>query len=164
LSAEFFLSVIEIIIKEGEMIVNQSVAQEVIPVESVGRVTHRLAAKGSRHPESAEVVSTCHNFAEAVDWQFIPPSTSRAAGDGSMIMRLTENEAALRVGSFIGLRMMPAKDTLELKGGCFNMFYQPATVYEEFLTLSGLSPVQLEKTLLDMQLRLEKYYRNYVRA
>ncbi len=164
MSAGFFVSVIEITIKEGEMVVNESVVQDRIPVGSVGRATRRPAVRGSRDLESAKVVAACQGFAEGVDWQFSLPSMSGSAGDGSMSMKLTENEAALRVGSFIGLRMMPSKDTLELKGGCFNMFYQPATVYEEFLTLSGLSPLQLQKTLLDMQHRLEKYYRNYVRA
>ncbi len=145
------------------MVVKESLVQERTYAESADRVARR--ARGSKDVEFERVADVCCSFADAVDWRFCPESRTRSMdGDGVTSMRLTENEAALHVGSFIGLTVMPVKDTLELKGGCFNMYYQPATVYEEFLPLTGLSAERLERTLTEMHLKLEKYYRSYVRA
>jgi hypothetical protein len=163
LAARLFISLVEVTIKEGEMFVKESLVQERMYTESVDRFARR--ARGLKDVESAKVADVCCSFADGVDWRFCPESRTRSMdGDGVTSMRLTENEPALHVGSFIGLTVMPVKDTLELKGGCFNMYYQPATVYEECLPLTGLSAERLERTLTDMHHRLEKYYRSYVRA
>jgi|GEM_PF-6262495 len=146
------------------MVLNESLVQERIYTRPASRAARGRALRGSRSAESAKVVDACCSFADAVDWRFSSPSPMGSAGDGMMSMQLTENEAALHAGSFIGLAIVPSKDALELRGGCFNMFYQPATVYEEFVSLSNLSAQALEKTLMDMHHRLEKYYRNYVKA
>lgn len=147
------------------MVVRESLVHESTRRSSTGRVAKRRMIPGSESVETSKIFETCCSFAEAIDWRFCTPSaTERMASNGALNIMLSENETALHVGSFIGLTVMPTRDTVELRGGCFNMYYQPATVYEEFLPLSGLSRGRLERTLTDMQHRLEKYYRNYVRA
>jgi len=120
---------------------------------------------GTQKEDIAKIVEICSSFAEDSDWRFSASSGAETmAGDGSFGITLSENETALHVGTFIGLIVRPNKDTIELRGGCFNMYYQPATVYEEFVPISSLHPGRLEKALTDMQHRLQKYYRNYVRV
>jgi hypothetical protein len=128
-------------------------------------VTRTPVGRQSLGREASKVINDCCSFAEAVDWQYCGPSGfSGSDDDGVVRMRLTENEGALHVGNFIGLKVTPSTDTLELRGGCFNNFHQPATVYEEFLQLSGLDERRLQQVLMDMHDRLEKYYRNYVKV
>lgn len=146
------------------MVVRENLVHESMRPSSAGTIRQPMV-RGSENAKTAKVVEACCNFAEAIDWRFCVPSRAeKATGDRAFSMMLSENETALHVGSFIGLTVMPSKDTVELRGGCFNMYYQPATVYEEFLPLSNLSPGRLERALIGMQHRLEKYYRHYVRA
>lgn len=165
MAGRLFISLVEITLKEGEMVFRESLVQERMRGDVGNRVTRRPAGRRSVGREPSKMLGACCNFAEAVDWQFCAPSgVGGTGGDGVMRIRLTENEEALHVGNFIGLKVAPPDDTVELRGGCFNSFHQPATVYEEFLQLSDLSEQRLQQVLMDMHDRLEKYYKNYVKV
>ena len=103
----------------------------------------------------------CCNFASEVDWQYCPLSGTSygcKSGDyGVMGFLVTENDEALRAGGYIKINAVPTANLLRLRAGCYDTYFNPVTVCERNMALSGLNQQKLESLLNETHEKLTSY-------
>lgn len=95
------------------------------------------------------VDKVCCDFAADVDWHYHPDATSFVLG---------ENPKGLHAGGYIKISAVPAANLLRLRAGCYDMYFQPMTVCERNVALSGLNQRKLGGLLNETHEKLTTYY------
>ena len=148
---------------------------QTVPAAEMGCGLEKFAkagrAKAGEQPRvlvaqiAAMVEKVCCDFASTMDWQYHSTSrtfSSRQDGNGAVIrFAVTENEDGLHSGSYIRLSVLPAEDRLEVKGGCYDAYYQPVTVCEKHLPLNGLTHQKLGDAFMETYVRLVRHHRTH---
>jgi hypothetical protein len=102
--------------------------------------------------------STCRDFARATDWQQVAQATSqdgdRSFRDPGTGYRLSEDHEGLHSGRFINVSVLQAANAVAIKGGYYDGYWQPRTVYREFIPLKEITPQSLSCLLMQMHDRL----------
>jgi hypothetical protein len=103
----------------------------------------------------------CHSFARAVDWQHRSHIVSHH-GDGGIEelgagYKLSENHEGLHSGRYISVRVLQAANALAIKGGYYNRYWQPKTVYRESVPLREVTAQGLGRLLMEMHDRLSRH-------
>jgi hypothetical protein len=97
------------------------------------------------------VDKVCCDFASVVDWQYRPVSGTsshcKGSDHGVMGFVVTENHEALRAGGYIKINAVPTANLLRVRAGCYDTYFNPVTVCERNVALSGLNQQKLESLL-----------------
>jgi hypothetical protein len=108
------------------------------------------------------VDKVCCAFASVVDWQYRPVSVTSSHRKGSdhgvMGFVVTENHEALRAGGYIKINAVPTANLLRVRAGCYDTYFNPVTVCERNVALSGLNQQKLESLLNETYEKLTTYY------
>jgi hypothetical protein len=101
----------------------------------------------------------CHCFACAVDWQNGYHIVSRHRNGGPEELgtdcRLSENHEGLHSGSYISVSVLRAANALAIRGGYYDSYRQPKTVFKESLPLREVTAQGLGSLLMEMYGRLD---------
>lgn len=101
--------------------------------------------------EAGRVVrEVCRRFARDVDWQHrshIAPAGGDDPGPG---WELSENHEGLHSGRYITIHLLPAMDSLLVKGGYYDQCRQPQPVYRQHLPLGEVTAQGLGRLLMEM--------------
>lgn len=102
----------------------------------------------------------CHGFARAVDWQHHSRIVSHP-GDGGlgelgMGYKLSENHEGLHSGRYISVSVLRAANALAVRGGYYDRYRQPKTVYKESVPLREVTAQGLGRLLMEMHDRLAR--------
>jgi hypothetical protein len=114
-----------------------------------------LSADSSRNPggtaDAGRVVrEACRRFARDVDWQhrtYIAPGGGEDPGPG---WRLSENHEGLHSGRYISVHVVPAANSLVVRGGYYDHCRQPQPVYRQYLPLGDVTAQGLGSLLREM--------------
>lgn len=103
----------------------------------------------------------CHSFARAVDWQHRSHIVSHH-GDGGLEelgtgYKLCENHEGLHSGRYISVSVLQAANALAIKGGYYDRYWQPKTVYRESVPLREVTAQGLGRLLMEMHERLSRH-------
>ncbi len=103
----------------------------------------------------------CHSFARAVDWQHRSHIVSHH-GDGGIEeigtgYKLSENHEGLHSGRYISVSVLQAANALAIKGGYYDRYWQPKTVYRESVPLREVTAQGLGRLLMEMHERLSRH-------
>ena len=102
----------------------------------------------------------CRFFVCAVDWQQGSYVVSHHRNGGPEELgtgcRLTENHEGLHSGSYIGVSILPAANALAIRGGYYDSYRQPKTVYKESVPLREVTAQGLGRLLMEMHDRLAR--------
>jgi len=103
----------------------------------------------------------CHSFARAVDWQHRSHMVSHD-GDGGLEelgtgYKLSENHEGLHSGRYISVRVLQAGNALAIRGGYYDRYWQPKTVYRESVPLREVTAQGLSRLLMEMHDRLSRH-------
>jgi len=109
----------------------------------------------------AKCLQAVSDFAEVIDWRCeIPSKIHRFPEEFSMTM--SENDQALRCGSFVKFEILPRQGSMRMQGGYYDAFHQPTVLCESLFPMGNGGSHELESSLSSMCQILEKYYRTFV--
>ena len=99
-------------------------------------------------------------FARAMDWQQSRHVVT-CCGDRGVEVRganyvLTENHEGLHSGNYIELSILASTDVLDIKGGYYDSYRQPKTVYSGSLALAGVTAEKLGRMLVEVHDKLSR--------
>jgi hypothetical protein len=103
----------------------------------------------------------CHSFARAVDWQhrshIVSHNGDRGLEELGAGYKLSENHEGLHSGRYISVRVLQAANALAVKGGYYDRYWQPKTVYRESVPLREVTAQGLGRLLMEMHDRLRRH-------
>ena len=104
------------------------------------------------------IQSACRGFARAADWRQVSYVASRdgdwGSGDPETDYRLSEDHEGLHSGRYIIVSVVRAANAVVIKGGCYDGYWQPRTVYRESVPLKEVTSRSLGCLLMEMHDRL----------
>jgi len=102
----------------------------------------------------------CRSFARAVDWQHGSHVVSHDGDSGLEELgtdyRLSEDHEGLHSGRYISMSVLRAANALAIRGGYYDRYWQPKTVYKESLPLREVTAQGLGRLLMEMHDRLAR--------
>jgi hypothetical protein len=124
---------------------NKSVDASML-LRGLSAADERDVAKGMVAEPGGIVKGACRSFARAVDWQH---SSRAEAGH-----KLSEDHEGLHSGRFISVSVVRTANALAVKGGYYDTYCQPTTVYRESVPLREVTSDGLGRLLVEMHDRL----------
>jgi hypothetical protein len=104
------------------------------------------------------IKSACRSFARAADWRQVSHGAlqGRNGGVGGLGIgyRLSEDHEGLHSGRYINVSILRAANAVAIKGGYYDGYWQPRTVYKESVPLKELTAETLGCLLMEMHDRL----------
>ena len=91
------------------------------------------------------IKGTCRSFARAADWR---------SGDSETGYRLSEDHEGLHSGRYINVSVLRAANAVSIRGGYYDGYWQPRTVYRESIPLKEFTAHTLGCLLMEMHDRL----------
>lgn len=106
------------------------------------------------------VRGACRSFARTVDWQYSSQTVSCHGDSGLEDLeagyKLSEDHEGLHSGRFISVSVLWAANALATKGGYYDRYWQPRTVYKQSVPLREVTAQALGRLLMEMHDRLGK--------
>jgi hypothetical protein len=114
---------------------------------------------GAVSVDVGEVIgSACRDFARAADWQpvpqVVPPGEDCGAEGPEMVYRLREDHEGLHSGRYINVSVLRAANEVAIRGGYYDGYWQPRTLYSESVPLKELTAQTLGCLLMEIHDRL----------
>jgi len=104
------------------------------------------------------IKGTCRSFARAADWRQVSHVTSRGGdcgrGSPGTGYRLSEDHEGLHSGRYIDVSVLRAANAVSIRGGYYDGYWQPRTVYRESVPLKEFTAHALGCLLMEMHDRL----------
>jgi hypothetical protein len=101
---------------------------------------------------------TCRGFARAADWRHDSHFSPRGGDNGAEGLvagyRLSEDHEGLHTGRYIIVSVLRAANAVAIKGGYYDGYWQPRTVYRESVALKEVTSQTLGCLLAEMHDRL----------
>jgi len=129
---------------------------------SMGRVPSSAESRGTPRAVAVDVdrviKDTCRGFARAADWRQVSHGASRRGdcepGGPGTGYRLSEDHEGLHSGRFIDVSVLQAANAVAVRGGYYDGYWQPRTVYRESVPLKEVTSRTLGSLLMEMHDRL----------
>ena len=129
---------------------------------STGREASSAESEGVSGAGAASVVrvirGACRGFARAADWRqvaLVDPQGGDSGAEGPGVgYRLSEDHEGLHSGRYIHVRVLPAAHAIAIKGGYYDGYWQPRTLYRESVPLKEVTGQTLGRLLMEMHGRL----------
>ncbi len=100
----------------------------------------------------------CRGFARATDWRHRSHIVSHHRDAGLEKLgtgyKLSENHEGLHSGRYISVTVLQAANAVAIKGGYYDGYWQPKTVYRESMPLKEVTAQALGCLLMEMHDRL----------
>jgi len=126
--------------------------------ERVGVSTGGGIARAMSGDVDRSIRGACHCFAHAVDWQQGSHVVSHDGDSGFEELgtgyRLSEDHEGLHSGRYISVSVLRAANVLAIRGGHYDRYWQPKTVYKESVPLREVTAQGLGRLLMEMHDRL----------
>jgi|GEM_PF-4244584 len=110
---------------------------------------------------AAKCIETVSDFAQVIDWRCEVPSPLHEFPE-DISMTMSENDQALRAGSYVTFNILPTDGSMRMQGGYYDGYHQPNILCETFFPLHNGSSQELESSLSSMCQILQKYHRTFV--
>lgn len=100
------------------------------------------------------IKDTCRGFARVADWRRVSHVPPWSGDHGAADYRLSEDHEGLHSGRYISVSIMRAANALAIKGGYYDGYRQPRTVYSESVPLKEVTSQSLGCLLMEIHDRL----------
>jgi hypothetical protein len=141
---------------------NKKNGNERVGADPMGRAPSSPGGGGIPKAVAADIDriirGTCRGFARAADWRQVSHGASLEADSGPVDpgtgYRLSEDHEGLHSGRYIHVRVLPTAQAVAIKGGYYDGYWQPRTVYSESMPLREVTAQTLGCLLMEIHDRL----------